>query len=324
MLAFTKKHKKYLNAYYLEITRKNIYLKRLKLYRTTAFKYHKIMKYILLKIMFIVCISTSYGQQFSKEAKQLAQDGIEYRKNNDYYNGKIKFEKLLDNYSSEFSYAQIKTVKSVLINCYYEISMAKGQQEDPNFKDYCLKGIVLCTEINQKYNLDAFMFHYMMIVHYCFLENKTQMYNWINKINVIKNHLSCNDEKLKDEMIKWSNNNIRIMKNTFNYSSSSKTHSFSFGDLISESSSSNMKPITTYNKSTSKKVVKRTEKCCVDTKLDDKVIIYWAHTNKGEKISLYYYPHLDKWHFKNGWGEKFRGNKFYTSLEKIIEVIECE
>jgi hypothetical protein len=282
------------------------------------------MKTIVLFITFLVYLNLSFGQQLSSEAMQLAQDGLEYCKNNDYYNGITKLEKLLNNYSNELNYEQIETVKSVLINCYYEISMANGLQEDPNFKSYCLKGIKLGKEINQQYNLDAFMLHYMMIAHYCFLENETQMYNWINKFNVIKENLNENDKELKNEMIKWSNSNIKKMKNSLDSSTSSTTYSFSIGNLIPESSTSNNKPITTYNKNTTKKVVKRTEKCCVDTNLGDKVIIYWAHTNKGEKISLYYYPHLDKWHFKNGWGETFRGNKFYNSLDEIIKVIENE
>ena len=284
------------------------------------------MKHIhtLTIVLFLLHTNIVFSQTLSDEAMNLAKTGLSCTDNNDYYCGMINLEQLLNNHISEMNYEQINSVKPVLINCYYEISMAKGLQEDPSFKSYCLKGIKLGKEINQQYDLNAFMLHYMMIAHYCFLENESQMYTWINKFNVIKENLNEGDKELKYEMNKWSNNNIRIMKNTFNSSTSSTSYSFSFSDLISESSTSNNKPITTYNKNSTKKVVKRTEKCCDDTNLGDKVIIYWAHTNKGEKISLYYYPHLDKWHFKNGWGETFRGNKFYNSLDKIIEVIENE
>ena len=281
--------------------------------------------YTLTIVLLLFCFNISFSQTLSNEAMNLAKTGLNCIDNNDYYCGMINLEQLLNIHISEMNYEQKTAVKSELINCYYEVSMAKGQKDDPNFKSYCLKGIKLGKEINQQYDLNAFMLHYMMIAHYCFLENKSQMYNWINKFNVIKENLNVDNKELKSEMIKWSNNNIRIMKNTFNSSASSTTtYSFSFGDLISESSSSTNKAMTTYNKNTTKKVVKKIEKCCDDTKLGDKVIIYWAHTNKGEKISLYYYPHLDKWHFKNGWGETFRGNKFYNSLDEIIEVIENE
>lgn len=254
----------------------------------------------------------------------LAKTGLSCIDNNDYYNAMIKLEQLLNNHISEMNTNQKESIKPVLINCYYEVSMAKGQKEDPNFKSYCLKGIKLGKEINQPYDLNAFMLHYMMITHYCFLENKSKMDLWINKFNVIKNNLSVSDSQLKYEMIKWSTSNIKTMKNTFNTSASSSAQSFSFGNLISETSSSTKKSTTTYNTSTTRKVVKRTQKCCEDKHLGDKVMIYWAHTNKGEKISLYYYPHLDKWHFKNGTGEKFRGNTFYSSLDKIVAAIERE
>ena len=94
-------------------------------------------------------------------------------------------------------------------------------------------------------------------------------------------------------------------------------------DLISNSSTKS-KTKTTYKKSSTNKIVTKVEKCCTDTNLGDKVVIYHVYTNKNEKINIYYYPHLDQWHFKNGWGEKNRGNKFYDSLEEIIARIENE
>jgi len=265
----------------------------------------KITNILILLLFSFVKI---YSQNLSSEAKSLAQTAISCIDNKDYYCGLTNLEELLKNHSSEMNANQIKSIKVVLINCYSDVSLAKAKNGDPNYKEYCIKGIQLGKEINQQYDIEAFMLHYLMIVRYYLLENETLMNKWISKFNRVKNNLNVDgNDELKSVMISWSNSNIQKMKSFFDTSNSSTRYSFSLSDLISNSSTKS-KTKTTYKKSSTNKIVTKVEKCCTDTNLGDKVVIYHVYTNKNEKINIYYYPHLDQWHFKNGWGEKNRGN----------------
>lgn len=279
------------------------------------------MRIYILSIFIIFNLSFSYGQQLSNEAMSLAQDGLKYCENNDYYNGKIKLEKLLNNHNHELSEYQAESVKEVLRSSYSGIVYAMADNEDVNYLPYCLKGIKIGEELGHPNDMTGYLFSYYIIVYYFSLENEVKMNRWILKLNNIERNLSM-DANLKNELTSWANTNIQTMKKQF-YSSASST-SVSLSNLFSGISTDVNKSTTYYNKNSSKTIVKKVSKCCNDKILGDKVVIYWAYTNKGEKTSLLYYPHLDKWKFHNTWGEKNRGESFYSSLDRITAIIETE
>jgi hypothetical protein len=282
-----------------------------------------------MKTYFILLITLCttlniFSQNLSYEAKKITQKSYECFENNDDYCGLIYLEKLLKNHSSEMNSSMIIGAKKVLIDTYFTVSMTRIKNNDANFKEYCLKGILLGKEINKPYDFNAFMFHYFMIARYYHLENETLMNKWIEKFTYIKYNFN-EDEESKRTMISWADSNIKKMKFFFKDSYIKTTYSVSLFDLFSGSSSTKVPKIkNTYKKSSTKKIVTKTEKWGADKSLGTKVILYYVHTNKNEKINIYYYPHLDKWKFRNDWGEKNRGNKFYESLNKIIKRIEEE
>ena len=212
------------------------------------------MKIKTTTILFIIVsfVNQAFPQELSYEAKSLAEKGLACIDNNDFYCAITKLEKLLGNYSSELNSVQESSVKDVLRNCYYDVSMAQAQNDNPGFKPYCLHGIELGKELGKQYDLNAFMFHYMMIAYYYTLENETQFYDWVSKFNNIKRNLSSEylDTKGKAEIIAWANNNINKMEGLFSSAVSGSSISFSVGNLFSGISSSGNKPVISNSNST--------------------------------------------------------------------------
>ncbi|NOR87069.1 MAG: hypothetical protein GQ527_05620 [Bacteroidales bacterium] len=188
------------------------------------------MKNIFL--IFLIGISQlSFAQEFSTEEKQIAKQGLDCLDAENYVCGVEKFEKLL---KFNLTAKQKTATYGILISSYYSLCESAGDV-NLQFKYNCLRGIELCDKNKESNSADAVVFHYYMVVYYCFNDDKSKMNVWIDKLNNVKANCTASFE-LKKELNNWTNHNVKLMKNSFN--SSSTTISFNLGSLFGNSNSS--------------------------------------------------------------------------------------